>query len=103
MYQLLCIASKAAIIIAGYVAIYSYSVCVCNCSIVDGGWGGWIPGRCSKTCGGGIRSLTRKCNNPKPYCNGKHCEGESYYKFPGKCNDFCCPGKNLNIVAFIIM
>ena len=72
-----------------------------NFSIVDGGWGVWVIGPCSKTCGGGIRSITRKCNNPKPLCNGKQCEGESSYAFPGKCNDFCCPGKNMNTVAHI--
>ena len=68
-------------------------MCVWNVSIVDGGWGGWIPEPCSKKCGGGLRGISRKCNNPKPFCNGKQCEGESHCYFPGKCNDFCCSGE----------
>ena len=71
------------------------------CSIVDGGWSNWVTGLCSKTCGGGNRRITRKCNNPKPSCGGKQCEGNSYHVYPGKCNDFCCPGKSMNIMAWI--
>ena len=91
-------------------SLYSYlldlaptwlAICLCYYSIVDGGWGGWVTGQCSKTCGGGVRNFTRKCNNPEPFCNGKQCIGKSYYVFPGKCSDFCCPGKNMNIVACI--
>ena len=55
-------------------------------------------GKCSKTCGGGTKGIIRKCNNPKPSCGGKQCEGESYYPFPGKCNSFRCPGKTVNII-----
>ena len=82
---------------------YKLAMCVCNYSIVDGGWGFWVIGPCSRTCGGGIRGITRKCNNPEPFCNGKQCEGNSYLAFPGKCNDKCCPGKNMNIVAHLCM
>ena len=60
-------------------------------SVVDGGWSPWTHGPCSKTCGGGIQNFIRVCDNPKPSCQGKKCEGVSNYT--AKCNDFCCPSK----------
>merc|ERR1712226_1065825 len=43
---------------------------------VDGGWGPWTSyGACSKSCGHGIKSGTRECNNPKPRLGGANCEG----------------------------
>lgn len=72
--------------------------------IVDGGWGQWAIEPCSKTCGGGIRKLTRECNNPTPSCGGQQCEGDSQFIYPGKCHDFCCPGKdNMTFVANYII
>lgn len=33
---------------------------------VDGGWGNWDPWtECSLSCGGGIRTSKRECNNPR--------------------------------------
>ena len=79
--------------------VYVYAV-ISDCSIVDGGWSSWKLGPCSKTCGGGIQNYTRVCNNPKPSCGGKKCEGVSSYTANKTCNDLCCPG-NVTIVNYI--
>ena len=64
-------------------------------STVDGGWSSWTYGPCSKTCGGGIQTLTRTCDNPKPYCGGNGCSGLSTNQ--KSCNTNCCAGKLHNI------
>ncbi|XP_057305398.1 coadhesin-like [Hydractinia symbiolongicarpus] len=51
-----------------------------NCStspcIVHGNWGGWSSySACPVTCGGGIMTRTRLCNNPAPENGGNHCFG----------------------------
>ena len=74
---------------------------LCNHSVVDGGWNNLVLGPCSKTCGGGIRGLTRECNKPKPSCNGKDCEGPNYFAYPIPCGNVCCPGKIMNIMTKI--
>ncbi|KAG7490435.1 A disintegrin and metalloproteinase with thrombospondin motifs 12-like [Solea senegalensis] len=44
---------------------------------VNGGWGQWSTwSHCSKTCGTGVQSADRECNNPKPEFGGKYCTGE---------------------------
>ncbi|XP_038063967.1 hemicentin-1-like isoform X2 [Patiria miniata] len=43
---------------------------------VDGGWSSWQPwGECSVTCGSGIRTRVRYCDNPPPQYNGRGCDG----------------------------
>ncbi|XP_062844361.1 A disintegrin and metalloproteinase with thrombospondin motifs 15a [Trichomycterus rosablanca] len=43
---------------------------------VDGKWGKWDSfGPCSRTCGGGVQSAKRECNNPVPENGGKYCQG----------------------------
>jgi hypothetical protein len=43
---------------------------------IDGVYSSWSdPGQCTRSCGGGVRLLTKYCNNPKPSLNGKDCEG----------------------------
>uniref|UniRef100_A0A182PLL3 Hemicentin-1 n=1 Tax=Anopheles epiroticus TaxID=199890 RepID=A0A182PLL3_9DIPT len=43
---------------------------------VDGGWSEWTRWTtCSKTCGKGIKSRKRYCNNPEPKAGGKPCQG----------------------------
>ncbi|XP_035034405.1 A disintegrin and metalloproteinase with thrombospondin motifs 2 [Hippoglossus stenolepis] len=45
----------------------------------DGGWGTWSSyGSCSRTCGGGVRFRTRRCDNPAPANGGRTCLGNSY-------------------------
>ncbi|KAG1678921.1 A disintegrin and metalloproteinase with thrombospondin motifs 6 [Nymphon striatum] len=43
---------------------------------VDGGWGPWSTwSSCSRSCGGGIETSSRKCVNPRPQNKGKYCTG----------------------------
>ncbi|XP_030048250.1 properdin [Microcaecilia unicolor] len=43
---------------------------------VDGGWGAWRKNNeCSVTCGIGVETQRRECNNPAPQFNGKDCVG----------------------------
>ncbi|XP_044052675.1 A disintegrin and metalloproteinase with thrombospondin motifs 12 isoform X2 [Siniperca chuatsi] len=44
---------------------------------VNGGWGQWSTwSHCSRTCGTGVQSAERECNNPTPEFGGKYCTGE---------------------------
>ncbi|XP_030626728.1 hemicentin-1 [Chanos chanos] len=50
------------------------------CSIrpcpVAGNWGAWLPwSPCSETCGKGMQTRLRLCNNPPPSFDGPSCEG----------------------------
>ncbi|XP_026542486.1 A disintegrin and metalloproteinase with thrombospondin motifs 13 [Notechis scutatus] len=47
-------------------------------SMVHGQWSAWgsfTP--CSRSCGGGITSRQRQCNNPRPAFGGQPCQGET--------------------------
>ncbi|XP_041830542.1 A disintegrin and metalloproteinase with thrombospondin motifs 14 isoform X2 [Melanotaenia boesemani] len=57
----------------------------------DGSWGSWSKfGSCSRTCGGGIRSRSRQCNNPPPAYGGRECPGSAFdYQM---CNTEECAG-----------
>ncbi|XP_069720069.1 A disintegrin and metalloproteinase with thrombospondin motifs 14 isoform X3 [Phaenicophaeus curvirostris] len=45
----------------------------------DGSWSSWSKfGSCSRTCGGGVRSRSRSCDNPPPAYGGRHCLGATY-------------------------
>ncbi|CAK6971319.1 hemicentin-1 [Scomber scombrus] len=53
---------------------------VIMCSVrpcpVEGNWGSWLPWTpCSETCGKGMQSRIRLCNNPPPAFDGPQCEG----------------------------
>ncbi|KAM3875993.1 hemicentin-1 [Diretmus argenteus] len=53
---------------------------VIMCSVrpcpVAGNWGSWLPwSPCSESCGKGMQSRIRLCNNPPPAFDGPQCEG----------------------------
>ena len=44
---------------------------------INGGWGDWGQwSQCSRTCGGGLSTLERECDNPVPENKGRYCLGE---------------------------
>jgi len=50
----------------------------CTKETFDGNWGSWTPwNSCSKSCGIGTRSRSRKCDSPRPVNGGKDCVGLS--------------------------
>nr|XP_033798962.1 A disintegrin and metalloproteinase with thrombospondin motifs 14 isoform X2 [Geotrypetes seraphini] len=57
----------------------------------DGSWSTWSRfSSCSRTCGGGVRSRSRQCNNPPSAYGGRECPGASYeYQV---CNSEECRG-----------
>ncbi|CAH6789734.1 Adamts14 [Phodopus roborovskii] len=57
----------------------------------DGGWSSWTKfGSCSRSCGGGVRSRSRSCDNPPPAYGGRPCTGPMFeYQI---CNSEDCPG-----------
>ncbi|KAG8456748.1 hypothetical protein GDO86_002507 [Hymenochirus boettgeri] len=57
---------------------------------IHGAWGTWTPwSHCSRTCGAGVESAERNCNNPQPKYGGKYCTGErKRYRI---CNIQSCP------------
>lgn len=60
---------------------------------VNGGWGQWSTwSHCSRTCGTGVQSAERECNNPKPEFGGKYCTGER--KRYRTCNTKLCKKDN---------
>lgn len=57
---------------------------------VNGGWSFWgYWGRCSVSCGAGVRHRARTCNNPPPAHGGARCRGES--KEVSYCESSSCP------------
>ncbi|XP_055041761.2 hemicentin-1 isoform X1 [Misgurnus anguillicaudatus] len=57
---------------------------------VAGNWGTWLPwSPCSETCGKGMQTRFRLCNNPPPSFEGPSCEGlDSQTQM---CNERNCP------------
>ena len=58
----------------------TYNFLRIHVSAIDGGYSEWVEHCCSKTCGDGIKRLTRTCTNPPPQYGGKLCEGPSEAK-----------------------
>ena len=61
---------------------------------VHGSWSAW-PGwsSCTATCGGGTKSRTRSCTNPKPVNGGSNCSGP--LTGSTSCSIKICPGNKL--------
>lgn len=57
---------------------------------INGNWGEWNSwSTCSRTCGAGVSSRQRHCENPRPANGGKYCIGErKRYRI---CNTEECP------------
>ncbi|XP_061409573.1 A disintegrin and metalloproteinase with thrombospondin motifs 7-like isoform X1 [Lethenteron reissneri] len=44
---------------------------------INGDWGAWSSwSHCTRTCGVGVQSALRQCNNPTPRFGGRYCVGE---------------------------
>ncbi|XP_076091300.1 ectin-like [Mytilus galloprovincialis] len=53
-----------------------------DCKIpVDGGWSIWSSSSCSVTCGNGVITKTRACDNPTPSDSGLDCVGSETETF----------------------
>ncbi|XP_078690832.1 uncharacterized protein LOC144921571 isoform X2 [Branchiostoma floridae x Branchiostoma belcheri] len=62
----------------------------CQEKLGDGRWSPWLNwSPCTQTCGGGMHTRQRLCNNPPPAEGGKTCEGPSSQEQP--CNTDKCP------------
>lgn len=60
---------------------------------LDGGWSDWEAwGKCSVTCGGGLRTKRRHCDNPAPSSFDRPCIGNDKQK--EICNNVPCRGKS---------
>ncbi|GAA55160.1 hemicentin-1 [Clonorchis sinensis] len=58
---------------------------------VNGAWGNWSPwSHCSKSCGGGQRTRTRRCDNPTPAFGGEECPATGYMEV-SECQNNACP------------
>ena len=64
---------------------------ICLTSLVDGKYGNWsVWTVCTKSCGGGLQSRTRDCNNPPPSAKRKDCQGPSIET--RSCSNSYCEG-----------
>ena len=54
-------------------------------------WSEWSP--CDKSCGAGLQSRSRKCNNPSPLNGGKNCSLIGPAMDLRQCNLSYCPSK----------
>ncbi|XP_071177833.1 scavenger receptor cysteine-rich type 1 protein M160-like [Mytilus edulis] len=70
-------------------------LCSNDSTIVDGRWLSWATwNECSKSCGNGIRTRSRTCNNPSPSNGGLPCKGDTLEA--QLCNKMSCPVVNGN-------
>ncbi|XP_053383251.1 adhesion G protein-coupled receptor B3-like isoform X2 [Mercenaria mercenaria] len=65
----------------------------------DGGWSMWKNwGSCTESCGGGVRTRSRSCTNPRPSLTGRSCEGDN--TDVSTCNRTACPEYNVAFTAY---
>ncbi|XP_060604925.1 signal peptide, CUB and EGF-like domain-containing protein 1 [Ruditapes philippinarum] len=77
---------------SGYTTATFGSSNISEC-FVNGGWSHWGEwSGCGVTCGGGLSSRSRNCNNPTPSPNGKDCKGDT--KEIITCNTQACRALN---------
>ena len=80
-------------------SVYLY-VCLPLIS-VNGGFSNWSAyGACSKSCGAGTKTRTRKCNNPAPAYGGANCVGDTTQSTACKFRE--CPGGYCCYVSVIL-
>ena len=78
-----------------YINPFSLSSLLSYVSVVDGGWGRWGSyTTCSKACGPGIKTRSRRCNNPAPQNGGKQCAGKYQQAERCKIKD-CLKGQDM--------
>ena len=77
--------------------VVTISECIILClayllfAIVHGNWGEWGAwSSCSTTCGDGILTRYRSCDNPTPANGGSNCQGSN--KQTTSCITTPCPG-----------
>ncbi|XP_005990670.1 A disintegrin and metalloproteinase with thrombospondin motifs 13 isoform X2 [Latimeria chalumnae] len=67
-------------------------------AVVHGVWSSWsVFSLCSRSCGGGVTSRQRLCNNPRPAFGGQECEGPDLQA--SMCNIQPCSGTQLDFMA----
>ncbi|XP_021353718.1 neurogenic locus notch homolog protein 1-like [Mizuhopecten yessoensis] len=70
--------------------------CNSQACITNGGWSNWSAyGACTKTCGSGVYSRSRACDNPLPSNGGQTCSGSSS-EFTD-CNTQSCPAPQAGV------
>jgi len=81
--------------------IYQYSgwqTCV-RTGRVDGAWSSWSSwGSCFGGCGNGMRSRTRRCDNPPRANGGEYCQGDDE-KVQICSLDSCGPDNSINTIS----
>ncbi|OWF52704.1 A disintegrin and metalloproteinase with thrombospondin motifs 12 [Mizuhopecten yessoensis] len=65
---------------------------------INGNWGEWSSwAECSRSCGAGVSTVERHCENPPPSNGGKYCIGErKRYRI---CNTDPCPENTPNFIT----
>ncbi|XP_053774917.1 A disintegrin and metalloproteinase with thrombospondin motifs 13 isoform X2 [Desmodus rotundus] len=65
---------------------------------VHGHWSAWsTPSPCSRSCGGGVATRRRQCNNPRPAFGGRVCTGADLQA--EMCNTQACETTQLEFMA----